>query len=336
VREPPAIPDVPKAELHVHLEGTARPELIRRLAARNGIALPDGLLTKDDTFHWTDFLHFLGTYDLAAGVIRTAQDYRDVVFEYLVACAAEGTRYVELITSPDHARAVGLSEAEHRAGVFQGIDDARARTGIEGRVLVSIVRNFGVEAAERVALEAAAMPHEYVVGFNLAGDEAGFPARDFTRAFAIAHDAGLGCTCHAGEHAGPDSVRQALALPGVVRLSHGVRAIEDPLLVDELAERQIVLEICPTSNVALGVYPSYAAHPLPALLAAGVPITLGSDDPPYFGSTIGQEYAVARDHFALDDEALRRLTRTAVDAAFADAKLRDRLRNGLQDRPLGL
>lgn len=330
------IPSVPKAELHVHLEGTARPELVRRLAARNGLELPEGLLHDEETFAWRDFLDFLRTYDLAASVIRTAEDYRAVVFEYLVACAAEGTRYVELIASPDHARAVGLTEAEHRAGISQGIDDARAATGIEGRVIVSIVRNFGVAAAERVALEAAAMPHEYVVGFNLAGDEAGFPAADFTRAFAIAHDAGLGCSCHAGEHAGPESVRQALALPGVVRLSHGVRAIEDPLLVGELAERQIVLEICPTSNVALGVYPSYAAHPLPALMAAGIPITLGSDDPPYFGSTIGQEYAVARDHFALDDAALAGLTRTAVDAAFADADLRARLRKGLRNIPLGL
>lgn len=327
------IPDVPKAELHVHLEGTARPELIHRLAQRNKVAIPDGLFADDATFHWTDFLHFLGTYDLAASVIRTAQDYRDVVYEYLVQCAAEGTTYVELISSPDHAKNVGLTEEEHRAGIFQGIDDARAATGIEGRILVSIVRNFGVEAAERVAAEVAAMPHEYVVGFNMAGDEAGFPAADFTRAFAIAHDAGLGCTCHAGEHAGPESVRAALALPGVVRLSHGVRAIEDPALVAELAERQIVLEVCPTSNVALGVFPTYDAHPFPALLAAGVPVTLASDDPPYFGATIGGEYGVARTHFGLDDEALRAITATAYGAAFADDATRERLAKGLHGRP---
>jgi adenosine deaminase len=327
------VPAVPKAELHVHLEGTARPELIRRLARRNGVSIPDGLFAGDDTFRWTDFLDFLRTYDLAASVIRTAEDYRDVVFEYLVACAADDVRYVELIASPDHARTVGLTEAEHRAGLFQGIDDARAATGIEGRILVSIVRNFGVEAAERVAAEAAAMPHEYVVGFNMAGDEAGYPAADFTRAFAIAHDAGLGCTCHAGEHAGPESVRAALALPGVVRLSHGVRAIEDPALVAELAERGIVLEVCPTSNVALGVYPSYAEHPLPALMAAGVPVTLGSDDPPYFGATIGEEYGLAQAHFGLDDAALAAITRTALDAAFLDTPARDALVNGLHGRP---
>jgi adenosine deaminase len=329
------VPDVPKAELHVHLEGTARPELIRRLARRNGVAVPEGVFHDEDTFRWIDFLDFLKTYDLAASVIRTAQDYRDVVYEYLVQCAHEGTRYVELISSPDHARAVGLTEEEHRAGIFQGIDDARDATGIEGRVLVSVVRNFGVEAAERTAAEAAAMPHEYVVGFNMAGDEAGYPAADFTRAFAIAHDAGLGCTCHAGEHAGPESVRAALALPGVVRLSHGVRAIEDPALVAELAERGTVLEVCPTSNVALGVFPSYGEHPLPALMEAGVAVTLASDDPPYFGATIGGEYGVARTHYGLDDAALTAITRTALNAAFTDDPTRTRLLKGLHDRPLG-
>ena len=313
---------IPKAELHVHLEGTAKPELVRRIAARNGLVLPPGLFADEETFAWRDFLDFLKTYDLAASVIRTAQDYRDVVFEYLADCAAEGAIYVELISSPDHARAVGLSEAEHREGIFRGIDDAREAHGIEGRVLVSVVRNFGVEAAERTAAEAAAMPHPYVVGFNLAGDEAGYPPPPFTRAFAIARDAGLGCTVHAGEHAGPESVRQALALPGVTRISHGVRAVEDAGLVAELVERGTVLEVCPTSNVSLGVYGSYAEHPLDRLRAAGVAVTLGSDDPPYFGATIGEEYAVAAEHFGLDASDLLGLTRTALRASFADIELR--------------
>jgi len=316
---------IPKAELHVHLEGTAKPELVRRIAARNGLALPPGLFADDETFAWRDFLDFLNTYDLAASVIRTAQDYRDIVFEYLGDCAAEGAIYVELIASPDHARAVGLTEEEHRAGLFAGIDDARAAHGIEGRVIVVAIRNFGVEAAERTAAEAAALPHPYVVGFNLAGDEAGYPPPPFTRAFQIARDAGLGCTVHAGEHAGPESVALALALPGVTRISHGVRAIEDPELVRRLADSGIVLEVCPTSNVTLGVYSSYAAHPFGALRDAGVAVTLGSDDPPYFGASIGGEYAVAAQHFGLDKAALLAVTRTAVGASFADPGLREKL-----------
>ncbi len=321
---------IPKAELHVHLEGTATPELVRRLARRNGLALPPGLLADEERFAWRDFLDFLATYDRAASVIRTAADYRDVVFAYLTACAAQGAVYVELIASPEHARAVGLPEEEHRAGLFQGIDDARAAHGIEGRIVVSVVRDRGVEAAERTAAEAAARPHPYVVGFNIAGDEAGHPAPPFARAFHVAHAAGLGCSAHAGEHAGPESVRQALALPGVSRLSHGVRAIEDPALVAELAERGIVLELCPTSNVALGLYPDYAAHPFPALRAAGVPVTLGSDDPPYFGASIGGEYAVAAEHFGLDDAALLEVTETALRASFADDGLKRRLLEGVR------
>jgi len=317
---------IPKAELHVHLEGTADPSLIRRIAERNRMSLPDGMLSNEHEFDWSDFLHFLQTYDLAASVIRTPEDYRDVTYEYLTACAQEGAIYVELIASPDHATAVGLSDEEHFAAIAQGIDDARDEHGIEARIIATCLRNRGVEGAEEVARRVVAHPHPYVVGFNMAGDEAGFPPEPFHRAFAIAADGGLGCTVHAGEHAGPESVRGAIALPGVTRVSHGVRAIEDPALVEELAERGIVLEACPGSNVALGVYASFEEHPLPALHAAGVRVTLGSDDPPYFATSIGREYEIARDHMGFDEEQLLAMTRNAVDAAFADETLRAQLR----------
>ncbi len=313
---------IPKAELHVHLEGTADPALIRRLAARNGIDLPTGMLASDHEFDWSDFLHFLQTYDLAASVIRTPQDYRDVTFEYLSACAAEGAIYVELIASPDHATAVGLSDAEHFAAIAQGIDDARAAHGIEARIVATCLRNRGVEGAEEVARRVVAHRHPYVVGFNMAGDEAGFPPGPFRRAFAIAADGGLGCTVHAGEHAGPESVRGGMELPGITRISHGVRAVEDPALVEQLAERGLVLEVCPGSNVALGVYPSFEQHPLRALHAAGVRVTLGSDDPPYFGTSIGREYENASARMGFGDDELVAMTRDAVHAAFADDALK--------------
>lgn len=312
---------VPKAELHVHLEGTATPDLIRRLALRNGIELPiERLFNPDGTFAWNDFLHFLESYDLAAAAIRTGADYRDVTYEYLAACAAEGAVYVELIASLDHGKNVGLDDAEHLAGIAQGIDDAARDHGITGRIISSIVRNFGVADCEDVARRTVALAHPYVVGFNMAGDEAGFPASDYARAFAIVHEAGLGCSVHAGEHAGPESIRAALELPGVVRISHGVRAVEDPDLVAELAERQIVLEVCPTSNVVLGVFPTYEDHPLGALRAAGVPVTLGSDDPPYFGTTIGREYELAHERLGCSLADLREITETALNAAFSDTE----------------
>jgi adenosine deaminase len=315
---------VPKAELHVHLEGTATPDLVRRIAARNGLEVPEGVFASPDRFAWRDFLDFLNTYNMAASVIRTGQDYRDVAYEYLAGCARDETIYVELTASVDHARLAGLSDAEHWEGIAAGIDDARRDHGIEARILSVAVRNFGVERAIEIAEHTAGRPHPYVVGFSLAGDEAGYPPEPYAEAYRIAAAAGLGCTVHAGEWAGADSVRGALELP-VTRISHGVRAVEDPALVDELARRQVTLEVCPTSNVVLGVFPSFAEHPFPVLREAGVPLTLGSDDPPYFGASVGGEYAIAREHFGLSDDELLGLTRTAIAASFAEPALRDHL-----------
>jgi adenosine deaminase len=315
---------IAKVELHVHLEGTAPPALIRRLADRNGLTVPEGVFASEERFAYTDFLDFLDTYDRAASVIRTSEDYRDVTYEYLAGCAREGTVYVELIVSPDHAVLVGLSGVDHLGGIARGIDDARRDHGIEARIQLVAVRNFGAGQAVVVARYAASRPHPYVVGFNLAGDEAHYPAGDFAEAFAIAAEAGLGCTVHAGEWDGPQSVRAALELP-VTRIGHGVRAIEDPSLVEELAERGIVLECCPTSNVVLGLYPSYEQHPLPLLRAGGVKTTLGSDDPPYFGASIGGEYELCRERFGFDDDDLRAISRTAVEAAFCERTLKERL-----------
>jgi adenosine deaminase len=334
VNVPPPDTTLPKAELHVHLEGTAPPALIRRLAERNGLPVPEGVFRSDDEFEWSDFLHFLRTYDLAASVIRTPEDYRDVTYEYLASCAAEGALYVELIASPDHAAAVGLSDEDHYAGIAQGIDDAREAHGIEARIVIAAVRNFGVEAAEAIARRHADDRHPYVVGFNLVGDEAAWPASMFARAYEIAAGAGLGCTVHAGEHDGPGSVRAALELP-IQRMSHGVRAIEEPALVAALAERGIVLEVCPSSNVATGVFASYPDHPLGALREAGVGVTLGSDDPPYFGCSIGTEYAVAREHHGFEEGQLIEVTRRAVEAGFAEDAVKEGLlaRLGFPRRP---
>jgi adenosine deaminase len=286
--------------------------------------VPEGLFDGDERFAYTDFLDFLRAYDLAASVMRSGEDYQDVTYEYLAGCARDGAIYVELTASPDHAELVGLDQQEHLDGIARGIDDARAEFGIEGRILISAVRNFGVDRALRVARYAAERPHPYVVGFSMAGDEENFPAGDYAEAFDVAAGAGLGCTVHAGEWAGAESVRAGMALP-VTRIAHGVRAIEEPALVEELAERGLVLEVCPTSNVVLGAFPTYADHPLPRLRAAGVRVTLGSDDPPYFGASIGGEYRVCSEHFGYDDDELRDITRTAIAAAFCDETLKDSL-----------
>jgi adenosine deaminase len=319
---------IPKAELHVHLEGTATPDLVRRIAQRNGLDIPEGVFASPDRFAWRDFLDFLNTYNMVCSVIRTGEDYRDIAYEYLASCARDGAIYVELTASIDHARLSGMSDEEHFAGIAAGIDDARRDHGIEARILSVAVRNYGVQRAIEIAEVTAARPHPYVVGFSLAGDEAGYPPEPFLDAYKVAVEGGLGCTVHAGEWAGAASVRGALELP-VTRIAHGVRAIEDPGLVRELAARQITLEVCPTSNVVLGVFPSFEEHPFPVLREAGIPLTLGSDDPPYFGASVGGEYAIAREHFGLGDEELVDVTRTAIEASFAEAALRDRLLTAL-------
>ena len=324
---------VPKAELHVHLEGTAAPDLVRRIAERNGLEVPEGIFAAPDRFAWRDFLDFLNTYNLVCSVIRTGEDYRDITYEYLAGCARDGAIYVELTASIDHSRIAGIGDAEHWEGIAAGIDDARRDHGIEARVPSVAVRNYGVERAIEIAELTAARPHPYVVGFSLAGDEAGYPPEPFLDAYRVAERAGLGCTVHAGEWAGAASVRGALELP-VTRISHGVRAIEDPSLVAELARRKITLEVCPTSNVVLGVFATYEEHPFLALRDAGVPLTLGSDDPPYFGATVGGEYAVAREHFGLDDQQLVGITRTAIEASFAEPQLRSKLLTLLTDGDL--
>ena len=318
--------DVPKAELHVHLEGTAPPDLIRRIAERNGLPVPEGVFAAPDRFAYTDFLDFLKTYDKAASVIRTGDDYRDITYEYLMSCAAEGAIYVELTASPDHAKLVGPRATRSTSTASPAGSTTPARSsGIEGRILISCVRNFGVEPALRVARYAAERPHPYVVGFSMAGDEENYPPGAYAEAFRIAADGGSRLQRPRGRVGrARRACARALELP-VSRIGHGVRSIEDPALVEELAERGTVLEVCPTSNVVLGIYPTYEEHPLPRLLEAGVRVTLGSDDPPYFGASIGGEYAVCRERLGFDDEALRGITHTAIEAAFCDEKLKQRL-----------
>ena len=175
--------------------------------------VPECVFDGPQRFAYTDFLDFLRTYDLAASVIRTGEDYRDVTYEYLAGCARDGALYVELTASPDHAALVGLSDEEHLDGIARGIDDARRDFEIEGRILMSAVRNFGVEQAVRVARYTAERPHPYVVGFSMAGDEENFPAGDYVEPFEIAAAAGLGCTVHAGEWAGAYSVGRHSSYP---------------------------------------------------------------------------------------------------------------------------
>jgi len=314
-----------KAELHAHLEGTASPDLVKRLAQRNSMNLPDGLFDAEGNYRWMTFLEFLKAYDLASAVIKTPLDYRDVTYEYLKQCASEDAIYVEVMSSPDHAAMAGMGYQDHLDGIIAGIEDAEQDFGIVGRIIVTCVRHLGPEQAVNVARQTVAAPHPYVVGFGMGGDENAHHPSDFAKAFHIAQDAGLTCNVHAGEMAGPESIIAALDHLPVKRIGHCVRSIEDPDLIARLIDKDITLEVCPGSNIALGVYPDFRAHPFLKLRDAGCKVTLSSDDPPFFHTSIGNEYAIASREFNLSNQELTQITKCSIENAFADQATIDKL-----------
>jgi len=314
---------LPKAELHCHIEGAMAPALAHAIATRNEVTLPASLFSEQGGgYAWRDFNEFLMAYDSAAGAMRTSQDYAELMYGYLAASAAEGAIYVEMFTSPDHAITIGLGHAAQLEGLVAGIDRAEAEFGIVSRLIPVCLRHLGPDHALEIARLVVAEPHPYVVGFGMAGDELQHAPADFAPAFRVADRAGLACTVHAGEVAGAHSVRDAITALPVRRIGHGVRAIEDPALVAELARRGIVLEVCPGSNLALGLYRDAVSHPLRRLLEAGCRVTLNSDDPAFFATSIGNEYAMASTHMGLSAPELLAITRTAIDAAFVDTETR--------------
>lgn len=312
-----------KAELHCHVEGAAAPELVIEQGRKYNQPTDDFI--RDNSFVWHDFTSFLAAYDRAADLFRTEDDYARLTEHYLSSLARDGCIYSEVFTSPDHAVRAGLSPQAYTDALGEGMLRAKAKTGIEGRMIVTGVRHFGVESVETAARFAAKCKHPLVTGFGMAGDERSGEAEDFVRAFEIAREAGLGITVHAGEFGGWESVRDALDNYHPSRIGHGVRAIENPDLVKRIADEGIVLEICPVSNIELKVFPSLAEHPFPKLREAGCKVTLNSDDPPYFWTSLKREYDEADKHFGLTQRDLGKITRTAIEAAFVDRKTRAEL-----------
>ncbi len=314
---------MPKAELHCHIEGATPPALAATQAKRYGIDT-SGFI-KDGEYSWQDFTSFVQSYDATANLFRTEEDYALLAETYLTEIAQAGAIYSELIASPDQGDAVGIGADAYMRGLAEGAERAKAKTGIETRLIVVGIRHFGPERVVKAAEYAARRPHPLITGFNLAGEERMHRVADFTRAFDIARDAGLGITIHAGELSGAFSVRDALDHVRPSRLSHGVRAIEDADLVKRLADEGVVLEVCPGSNVALGVFPDFESHPLRPLHEAGVRVTLNSDDPPFFHTSLAREYEVAATVMGFSDDEILGMTRTAIEAGFVDEPTRRRL-----------
>ena len=290
-----ASPSYPKIELHVHLEGAASPELLFEAARRNGCSLPfDSVEALREYMRFRDFDHFIEAWLATTTVLRPAADYRELVLDYARRAQAHGAVYVEAIFSPTERLPLGVSLQENFEGFCDGVQAAREQLGIEVRLTPDITRFVELEVACELAEWCLRYRERGIVGIGLGGPEVGYPPEPYARAFEIAHAGGIASVPHAGETEGPGSIRGALDALGADRIRHGVRAVEDPGLLQEIAERGIVLDVCVLSNVRLGVVPAVAQHQLPELLAAGVQCTVNTDDPTFFDCDLESEHAAAR------------------------------------------
>lgn len=287
-------PPEPKIELHVHLEATLRPADLFEMAARNGYALP--VRSEPELaalYRFTDFEHFLALWTAVTPAIQTYRDFRQVVMGYARQAASHGAVYIEGIFTPVERVRGGASWDEVFAGFCDGAAEAREAHGVDVRLTTDIPRNLGLDAAMKTARYAIRYRDQGVVGLGLGGPEAGFPPEPFEPAFRLAKEGGLGSVPHAGEAAGPDSIRGAVRALRADRIRHGIRAVEDHALLEELATRAIVCDVCPVSNLRTRVVDSLASHPLPAMLEAGVMCSIGTDDPAMFDTDLSREYSVA-------------------------------------------
>jgi len=308
---------MPKVELHVHLEGSIRPETLLTLAQRHEVELPaitvEGLR---DWYTFTDFDHFIEIYTTVCSCIRTPADIELITREFLIGQASQNIIHTEATyTGYIQYKVNKIPFTDQLAAINKARLWAEETLGVTMGVVIDISRNVSLEEGMLVAGWAMSGFGNGVIAFGLGGPEVGHPPEKFKAAFDRARAAGLPSVPHAGETVGPDSIWGALRWLHADRIGHGVRCLEDPLLVDDLRARQIPLEVCPTSNVCLKVAPSLAEHPLPRLLAEGLYVTINSDDPPMFNTTLTNEYLAIAKTFQLDVVTIEKLVLNAVRAS---------------------
>jgi len=307
---------MPKVELHVHLEGAIQPDTLLALARRNNVLLPvDSVAGLRSWYTFTDFRHFIDIYLAISACICTPDDIELIAREFLANQAAQQIRYSEITyTAFTHYHFKGISFAEQLAALNRARDWAATELDTTMGLIIDIPRSIPAENGRLIADWAISGMGAGVVALGLGGPEVNHPPEKFVAAFERAHAAGLARVPHAGETVGPASIWGALHALRADRIGHGVRCIEDRALIDELRARQIPLEVCPTSNVCLRVVPSLADHPLPQLLAEGLYVTINSDDPPLFNTTLTDEYLTVANTFALGADVIERLVLNAVRA----------------------
>ena len=345
--------NLPKVTLHEHIEGTVTPEMAAKLAQRHHVTLPDDFVMKEGqydkkdfpngryAYDESDFWAFINTYDSVADMMRTPQDYYDVAKDYLSKNAAEGGIYAELILSPAHmAMEVDpktgkskLSAPKYHAmmeAISRAAAEVKDETGLETRFIATGVRNLGAENVKQVAEFIRDNPHPLVTGFGIAGNERAGEFDDFADALAIAKGAGLKLALHAGEIRGPESIKDAVRL-GASRIGHGVSAPQDPAVMKDLAEKNVMVEVCPTSNRILvtDLKGDLDNHPARKLYDAGIRISLNPDDAGIFGTHTGKEHRISAEKFGFTKAEMLDITLCAVENSFADVKTRKQIKENV-------
>jgi adenosine deaminase len=309
---------LPKAELHVHIEGTLEPEMMFRLATRNGLTLPfEDIDQVHAAYRFTDLQSFLDIYYQGSEVLRTPDDFYDLMTAYLDRAADDGVRHAEIFFDPQSHTGRGVGFEVFMRGFRDAISDGRRRRGISADLIMCFLRHLSGEAA-LATIEEAEPFLEGVIGVGIDSSERGRPPELFEKAYSRARQLGLRAVAHAGEEGPPEYVRAALDVLGAERIDHGVRSLEDPELVARLSRERVPLTVCPMSNVALQVVDDLTRHPLPAMIGAGLIVSINSDDPAYFGGYIGDNYRGARDELRLDDATITDIARNSINSSFLD------------------
>jgi len=317
------VKEMPKVELHVHIEGSIRPETVLKLAKKNGIPLPaDTVEGLRQWYSFRDFPHFVEVYVAVSRCIQTAEDVELVVREFLEGQAAQSVLHTEATyTASTMEKYAGIPWPDQLAALQRARQYGKDELGVTCDFIIDIVRGDPPERARQVAEWVKDGFGNGVCALGLAGEER-LGEGMYGETFAWIADQGIPVVAHAGETMGPASIREALAIPSIARIGHGVRCVEDPFLVQELRDRRLPLEVCPTSNVCLGVYPSWEEHPLGTMVDEGLNVSVNSDDPPMFGTTVTDEWQRCVEVLEFDPDIIWSLTLNAANASLlpADAK----------------
>lgn len=307
---------LPKAELHVHLEGTLEPEMLVAKAFHHGIQLPwAGIEALRAAYRFENLQSFLDLYYAGCDVLRTAEDFHDLTWAYLQRAHADGVVHVEAFFDPQAHTARGVPLEAVMTGILDALNDGHAELGITYRLIPNFLRHLSEEDAE-ATLDALSPWYTAIHGFGLDSSEVGHPPSKFRHVFARVRALGFPVVAHAGEEGPPAYVTEALDVLGAVRIDHGIRAIEDAALVGRLARAQIPLTVCPLSNVRLCAVPDLARHPLRALFDAGCLVTINSDDPAYFGGYVADNYRAAAEALGFTEADLKRLAANSIRASW--------------------